>query len=234
MNLFRESKYTKWYFQIIEKAKVSSIGGYTENHHIIPKSLGGINDKENIVKLSAKAHYVCHLLLVKMVSKPKHIRSMMYALVRFKTTHSKNKRFTGATYQYLKEKFSKQMSGENNPFYGKGHLISGQKNPFFGKHHTQKVKDLISKSSKRFCGENNPFYGKHHSKEAREKLSKCRKDSKRSSGPYMLISPEGEKYFVTEGIKSFCEEHQLTMCCVINAARKNQKTKGWTIKYASN
>jgi len=39
---------------------------YTEIHHIIPRCFGGTNKKENLVRLSARAHYICHLLLTKM------------------------------------------------------------------------------------------------------------------------------------------------------------------------
>lgn len=66
-SIYIKNKYTKIYFQIIEKAKVSPYIGYTEKHHIIPRSLGGSDDKSNLVKLTARQHYICHLLLTKMV-----------------------------------------------------------------------------------------------------------------------------------------------------------------------
>jgi len=34
-------------------------------HHIIPRSLGGLNDKINLVNLTAREHYIAHLLLWK-------------------------------------------------------------------------------------------------------------------------------------------------------------------------
>jgi hypothetical protein len=36
-----------------------------EKHHIIPKSLGGDNSKENLIKLTAKEHFIAHLILWK-------------------------------------------------------------------------------------------------------------------------------------------------------------------------
>jgi len=36
---------------------------YYENHHIIPKCLNGTDNKENLVLLTAKEHYICHKLL---------------------------------------------------------------------------------------------------------------------------------------------------------------------------
>jgi len=39
---FLDNKYTKWYFGIIESANNRLLTeGYTERHHIMPKSLGG-------------------------------------------------------------------------------------------------------------------------------------------------------------------------------------------------
>ena len=66
--IFINNKYTNWYNSIINKAKNRIIGGYTEKHHIIPSSLGGTNDNENLVSLTAREHFVCHLLLTKMTT----------------------------------------------------------------------------------------------------------------------------------------------------------------------
>ncbi len=64
--LFIDNKYTHWYYSIIQKPQTKT--GYTESHHVIPKSLGGSDDCTNIVKLTAKEHFICHLLLVKMTT----------------------------------------------------------------------------------------------------------------------------------------------------------------------
>jgi hypothetical protein len=58
--------YSKIYSQLIFKAKNREITKYTENHHIIPKCLGGNNDIENLVKLTFREHYIAHWLLCKM------------------------------------------------------------------------------------------------------------------------------------------------------------------------
>ena len=51
------------YDEIISRALSRYIEGYTEKHHIVPKCLGGSNDKSNIVKLTAREHFLCHWLL---------------------------------------------------------------------------------------------------------------------------------------------------------------------------
>lgn len=55
--------YKHIYYSIIEKAKNEDKDGkrsigYFEKHHILPKSLGGTNDKENLVKLTAREHFI--------------------------------------------------------------------------------------------------------------------------------------------------------------------------------
>lgn len=66
--MFLDNKYTKAYYKIIRKAKnrFTDEEGYYETHHIKPKSLGGTDDAENLVDLTAREHFVVHRLLVKM------------------------------------------------------------------------------------------------------------------------------------------------------------------------
>ena len=56
------NKYENWYNAITTKAKLRTIDGYKERHHIIPRSLGGPDTKENLVDLTAREHFICHLL----------------------------------------------------------------------------------------------------------------------------------------------------------------------------
>ena len=64
---FLQNKYTSLYLRIIANRQKTNYDGYTEKHHIVPKSLGGTNEPSNLVKLSAREHFICHLLLPKMV-----------------------------------------------------------------------------------------------------------------------------------------------------------------------
>jgi hypothetical protein len=66
-SIYLPNKYTKWYYSIIETAKNRIIEGYTEKHHIIPRCFGGTDNSDNLVELTAREHYICHLLLTKML-----------------------------------------------------------------------------------------------------------------------------------------------------------------------
>ena len=52
--MFLKNKYSTCYFNIVNRAKSRLLeeNTYIENHHIIPKSLGGNNSKDNLVKLT--------------------------------------------------------------------------------------------------------------------------------------------------------------------------------------
>jgi 5-methylcytosine-specific restriction endonuclease McrA len=97
--MFTNNKYTNWYFNIIERAKsrmlLSNI--YTEKHHIVPKSLGGSNAKDNIVVLTGREHAICHLLLIRMTEGAAK-RSMTFAAWRmmFKSNLTASRHSIGA------------------------------------------------------------------------------------------------------------------------------------------
>ena len=61
------TKYHRHYQSLIESARNRTLPSdtYTESHHIIPRSLGGSDDKNNLVDLTAREHYIAHLLLSK-------------------------------------------------------------------------------------------------------------------------------------------------------------------------
>lgn len=61
--------YQKIYDQLIQKRQIDVLNKkdcYCERHHIIPRSLGGTNNKVNLVNLTAREHYIAHLLLWKL------------------------------------------------------------------------------------------------------------------------------------------------------------------------
>lgn len=61
--------YSKIYKDLVNKAKDSKrskvSSTYYESHHILPKSMGGGNEKSNLVLFTAREHYVAHRLLTK-------------------------------------------------------------------------------------------------------------------------------------------------------------------------
>lgn len=77
MEHFLQNKYSRIYFSIIDNAKNRVSEGYKETHHIIPRCMGGSDDSNNLVDLTAREHYICHLLLPHMV-KDNAIKSKLF------------------------------------------------------------------------------------------------------------------------------------------------------------
>ena len=49
--------------RIISRARERCLEGYCERHHVIPKCLGGTDDVDNLVKLTAREHFIIHKIL---------------------------------------------------------------------------------------------------------------------------------------------------------------------------
>lgn len=110
MSIFNNSKYTKWYFAITNSANTKSREEYTENHHIIPKCLGGGDDKNNLVRLTAREHFVCHWLLTKMTSGVEQ-RKLAFALNSFRRASKNQKRYmTSRQYEIVRKIVSEARS----------------------------------------------------------------------------------------------------------------------------
>lgn len=198
--MFTENKYTKIYYQIIERARTRNLTEYGEHHHIIPKSLKGPDETFNIVKLTAREHFICHWLLTKMVSGKRNQWKMINALGLMMWKENPNQeryKVNSRTYELLKKKHSEYKSWAN----------SGEKNGMFGRKWTEEQKQKIreqntgwqptvemrskissskigksrdSETKRKISetklkknsskGENNPMYVKKHSPETIEKI----------------------------------------------------------------
>lgn len=100
--------YQKIYDAIIANRKANKYDGYTELHHILPKSLGGSNLPDNLVRLSAREHFICHVLLYKIHRNA----SMAYAMNAMTINICDGKRYTSHMFKYAKETFSSYVSDQ--------------------------------------------------------------------------------------------------------------------------
>ena len=104
--------YQKIYDRLIEKARFRvEIDGYFEVHHIVPKSLGGSNHSSNLVKLTAREHFIAHCLLARI-----HGGTQWATVVYFKG--NKQSYFNSKLYEHAKKnhsiEISKVMMGRTN------------------------------------------------------------------------------------------------------------------------
>lgn len=171
--MFNDSKYTKWYYQLMTKADSRLIRKTKGHHihHIIPSSLGGSDESANKVLLTHDEHFIAHLLLMKMTS-GKDRSKMAFALKRF---GGKNNR---RSFVLASNLISEALTGSGNPMFGK-HLSEEHKAKISGKNHGMYGKycyevwiekygkdvaynldlQMRNKRSKSLSGNGNPMHG---------------------------------------------------------------------------
>jgi hypothetical protein len=168
------TKYERWYYNIIHNAKEQhrskGAGVYYENHHIIPKSLGGLYEPENMVLLTGREHFICHWLLYKFsIGKNKHkMAAAWHAMCNLKNKNHERYKTTSKIYEACRKAHAEAM-----------------KELHTGRVCTAETRKLISEQK---SGINHPMYGKKHPKETLAKMSEVKKgkvfteDHKRNIG----------------------------------------------------
>lgn len=149
--------YIRIYNKITDNGKNRILAGYVEIHHIIPKCMGGTNDKWNLVKLTPKEHFICHLLLCEIYPKNQKLRFALWNMCNVSRDYQERYKVSAKSYEIIRKEYSESISGKNNPRYGVKL--------------TDEIKQKISDSRiGKYKGEKNPFFGKTHSEETKEKL----------------------------------------------------------------
>ena len=132
--------YKKIYNKLIDKRRKNplSIKEYGENHHIVPKSLGGLDNDNNIVRLTAREHFISHLLLSEIYERESfEWYKMNHAFQMMCLSSNKQLRYINSRiYELKKLDFKKTMSWSQ----------SGERNSQFGVKKTNEVKLKIKTS----------------------------------------------------------------------------------------
>ena len=98
---------------------------YHERHHIVPRCMDGDDEKENLVDLYAREHFIAHKLL--MQENPDNISlARAYTCMAFVKDNNQDRyELTPEEYEDARIVFShiqsERMRGENNHFFGKTH-----------------------------------------------------------------------------------------------------------------
>lgn len=116
--------YERIYNQIINRAKARKLTEYKETHHIIPKCLGGTDDKDNLIELTAREHFLCHWLLHNQYPENHKLLFAFHMMSNgVKTAHQNRYTPSSRIVAYVKEqsalRLSALYSGDKSPFYGK-------------------------------------------------------------------------------------------------------------------
>ena len=162
--------YQNIYNNLVQKAQSRELDGYVEKHHIVPKCMGGDNANSNIVRLSAKEHFIAHKLLVRIYPNTKGVWYALIAMgriVEFKSRIFQSERLRAYEmrkgFKYSEEskkkmslaKLGKASTSPNTQF--KTGLVSwnagkfGQEHHLFGSKRTEATRAKMSVAQKA-CG----------------------------------------------------------------------------------
>ena len=182
--------YQKIYDQLIEKRKNNKLSKkdcYCEEHHIIPLSEGGPDTKDNKINLSAREHYIAHLLLAKIYDDYK-----MWHAVNLMSRLNAKVKINSRLYEMVRINSARTHS----------EFMKGKPSPNKGKKMSEEQKQKLSDATKKAMadpelrkylsdikkGKPSPTKGKKLSEEQKRKISATLKGNKLSEETKRKIS----------------------------------------------
>lgn len=115
-------------------------GEYKERHHIIPKCMNGSNDKDNLIDLYAKEHFIAHKLLAKENPCNFSLACAWWNMCNIHNKYEDRYITTPREYEEARILFSSKMKMRN---MGRNFIHSSR---FSNKHHSVESRNKISNS----------------------------------------------------------------------------------------
>jgi hypothetical protein len=165
--------YQKIYNQIIKRAKTRQLEGYKEKHHILPKCLGGNNDKDNLVELTAREHFLCHRLLCEIYPNNDKLWYALWLMIVGKNRQKSLSPYiiSSRTYEKVKLEFINKIKGKKMSLETKEKIKNIKSNINMSEFYTEEVRKKMSESKT----------GKSiHTEESKQKISESKKGKKRN------------------------------------------------------
>jgi len=170
--------------KFIDSLKSQVIDGYSEKHHIIPKSMGGTDARSNLIALTPRQHFVAHWMLWKayggsmgraffMMSnfgKYGKVNSRTYAMARADYSEQVSIQMTGKVMPPISEetrqKMSQSATGRKVSDATKAKISAFQT----GRKASEETKRKVSEAKK---GKGNGRTGWQQSQETRNKIGQA-------------------------------------------------------------
>jgi hypothetical protein len=192
----------KLYYKHIENCKNQIIeeGKIYHKHHILPKSSGGDDSKDNLITLTYKQHVFAHFILYKW--KPTNSNWISYRLMSGINENKKHAVEELKIKNIKKSKNNKKWSPE---------IIERRRQTMITNIANLSEEEFYKRFIEKMEGPNHPMYGKKRPEELAGNYGK-------SKGHYLLISPDGNK-ITFNGIKKLIK-HGMNELTIRNWSNK--------------
>lgn len=161
--MIRSQHHYSRYARFIDRLKGQSVDGYSEVHHIVPRSLGGSDDADNLIRLTARQHFIAHWMLARAIGGSAARAFFMMS------NFGKYGQVNSTTYAIARQEYAKQVSQQ---------LKQCPNVPIFTDAHREKLRQAklgrkLSDETKRKVGE--AQRGRKLSEETRRRISESKK-----------------------------------------------------------
>lgn len=173
--------YQKIYNDLISRAQArESLSEYKETHHIIPRCMGGSDDKENLVELTGREHFIAHWLLCKIYDTPGLKKAFGLMCL---TGKNRSYKISSQLYELGRRRLSEAAIGREVSIETREKISRALKGRKFTKEHLARMRKPKTEEAKKNIaaakvGVLNPMYGTisptrdvPHTKETRDLIS---------------------------------------------------------------
>ena len=208
---------------------------YYENHHVLPKCLNGTNNKDNLVLLTAREHYICHKLLTHIYPENRKLVNAFHTM----TFDKRGRNVSSRDYAYAKElkaltpiteetrkkmKAAKRKSGPEHPWYGQKHsdeTIEKLQGPKSADHKLNMSLAKKGKSYDEIFGENSDNMKlQRHLESAGNRNGNARK--------YIIFNSKmNQKWFCHGNLVKFGEQFHVSGKTFILSRKRNEYVNFW-------
>ena len=173
--------YQKIYNDLISRAQAREpLSEYKETHHIVPKCMGGSDDKENLVELIGREHFIAHWLLCKIYDTPGLKKAFGLMCL---TGKNRSYKISSQLYELGRRRLSEAATGREVSMETREKISRALKGRKFTKEHLARMRKPKTEEAKKNIaaakvGVLNPMYGTisptrdvPHTKETRDLIS---------------------------------------------------------------
>jgi hypothetical protein len=203
------------YLAFIQEADVcTDKTGYTEVHHIIPRSVDALfeYDPENLIQLSGKDHFRAHLLLLDCFNSTNKSKMYYSFNIMCNSLHKNHYEITPEAYECFRATF-KEICRVNN---------TGAKNPRYGVVLSEEERAKLRGPRPSLQGKNNPMYGVSRKGKKATMYGKKHKESSKaaigqnSKGRIWINNGISNKFVKPEELDQYIQQGFIYKGCLMN------------------